>query len=497
MKQTNNHEEVCQAIAEVKRRHFFCCAVVWSLKLLTVWNFILGFVFLLVRQLGFKLVDFAGFSAIGLPVCILSAMLFSFRRALPEEKVLALLDNYNHCGGILLAEQETGDKGWSNKISGKLQIPEFSVNYGGQVPNILISIVFLALCISVPVYSITGPNDRRINLSEIKENILEQIDTLVETETVEPEKAEELVRALENIVSGSDNTDPSRTFEALDQLQEKLKKEASREAQKLQSDLEKLGQLNSLAEELKKQSESSPEAAKALNEMLKKMAESKEGKELMGKSKELGRALENALDGSASEQSLQDAARQLQEYIEQEVEKKRQAAQKIVKARMIDKKTFDKLMKEGKIKPATLQDIKDNPDAELLVAPGECESGQSGSGKDGSGISGAEAGGDGMSVGNGGVSAGGGTAPLKFNRLTSEHRVKFIDEALPSPSEGSLEDSVAIGQGVTAPEILPADSSGSGKAVDWKQQNNNAVESELILPRHRSAVKKFFERNNP
>jgi len=485
---------ISQAIVKVQNRHLLCYASAWFFKLLTGWNFIVGFLFLILRQLGFALVDFIGFSIAGLPVCILLAILIAYRRRLNEGKILALLDNHNRCGGLLLAERETGDESWMDQVSENLQIPDFRVNFSARLPNVIFSVVFIILCVVVPVYSGAALKEHRINLGEIKDTLVEQIDTLVETETLSPEKAEELSRALEQIVAGSDRNDPSKTFEALDQLQEKLKKEARQEAQKILSDLEKLGQMNSLAEELKKQTDSSSEAAESLKEMLKKFAGSQEGKEFMKQSGEAGKAMEGAMqDGEHSHQAMQEAARQLQDYIDKESEKKELAARKMKNARLIDQQTLEKLLKEGKLKKATLKDIMNNPDAEVFVAPsldGSCNNGGE------PGLAEGQNGQDGQMVGSGGAGRDGGSAPLNFNRLTSDHKVKFIDEALPSPNESSLEDSVVIGQGVTAPELLPADHSQSG-SVQWNNQQNSAAESEIILPRHRNAVRNFFDRNNP
>jgi hypothetical protein len=100
-------------------------------------------------------------------------------------------------------------------------------------------------------------------------------------------------------------------------------------------------------------------------------------------------------------------------------------------------------------------------------------------------------------TGNGGISRGGGSAPLNFNRKSSEHNTSFKDEKLPDPAAVSLEDSVSIGMGISAPTVEAGQASqnlqsDSAAALPGRSSGKN----EIILPRHRNAVKKFFERQN-
>jgi len=224
-----------------------------------------------------------------------------------------------------------------------------------------------------------------------------------------------------------------------------------------------------------------------------------------GSGDSLEQKMQQAGEGGAdSSEAAQEAAQQLQDYIQQRAEEMRAAAEKLVKARLLDRKTYEKLKQEGRLRPATEADLAPGSGADLVIAPEDAESGE-GEGQSGGQSGEGEPGSDsGIMVvdpqsGSPGGQAGrdGGTAPLNFSRESSEHSLKFKDEALPSPASTDLEDSVAIGMAISAPQIESSDGQQLSGPVDWQKSDKSGGESDVILPRHRSAVKRYFERNVP
>lgn len=499
MNELEKNQKIYLAVRVMRWRHLGFATLIQTLKLVTAWNFMAGVVFLILRHLQFFQIDFIGFSMIGLPVCFLAGTALASRQIVPDEKLVALVDSHNNAGGLLLAAFETGDQAWENRTASELQLPEFSVDYTQRLPGLLLSLLFLLLCVNIPVYSFLGNNDPRIQLKEMHENALDQIEILAETGAIDPKEAEILKGTVEQIGDASDRNDPSKTFEALDQLQEKLRHESAQEAQKEMDKLDELSKLSSLADKLSDNQGDLEKMKEAAKELMKQLSQSEMGQKMQQQSAgDSGKSIEEALaeDGFAAEEA-ENAAKELKDYIAQQARQIKEAAGKMLKARLIDRQTFDKLQKEGKIKPLTAEELAKNPDAEIIAAP--AEAGQGGEGQNGDGQPGELQ----MLLDNGqpgtpgGVGRDGGTAPLQYNRKTSEHGVGLKDEQLPAPKASSLDNSITIGMGVTAPQLLNDESSPSTTTLNWKQPGKLSGESDIILPRHRNAVKKYFDRGKP
>ena len=520
---TREGDNTAQALKVLKARYLLFCTMLHALSLLTFYNFASGCIFLLLRQLRLASIDFVGFSLVGIPICLLVALALAFRRQLDDSRGMALLDGYNQSGGLLLAQFETGDQSWKNR-HGELKTPAFRVNLSGRLPALLVSIMFVVLSITMPVRQVQGDRDPRLELKDVQQTATAQVEALEEAGLIDEQKADELKETIEQISAASDRNDPSKTFEAFDQLQEKMRKESSVGAQKMQTEQENLQSLQTLADQL--ENANSPEkmsqALDALREKLEKCGMDAASIKQPGE-KSLEQNMQQAgQGGQQSAESSAAAAQQLKDYIQQRSEELRAAAEKLVKARLLDRKTYEKLKEEGRLRPATEADLAPGSGADLVIAPAEAgesqeESGQqpggSDSGQPGSrgGQPGSEGGQPGSEGGQPGImvvdptqggasgQAGrdGGSAPLNFSRQSSEHQLKFKDEALPAPAAQAIEDSVAIGMAVSAPQVGSTSGDTPSGRVDWQKSEKSGGESDIILPRHRSAVRRYFERNVP
>ncbi|KAF1080880.1 MAG: hypothetical protein GQF41_2694 [Candidatus Rifleibacterium amylolyticum] len=502
-------EDSLTALKTLRMRYLLSYSLLLALRFMTFYNFIAGFLFLLLRQLRLASIDFVGFSLAGIPVCLLVALAVAFRSQLADERAMALIDSHNASGGMLLAEFETGDHSWKNR-QGSLKSPRLQLKLNRRLPALLVSLLFLALSVVIPVRQATGDRDPRLDLQEMQQNAMAQVEALEEAGLIDEKKADELKETIDQIISASDRNDPSKTFEAFDQLQEKMRKDSAAGAEKMLSEQENLQTLQSLADQLKN-ADSQEKMKQALDALRDKLEEC--GLDAASMKQPGGDSLENKMQqagegGEGSTEAAAEAAQQLQEYMQQRAEEMRAAAEKLVKARLLDRKTYEKLKQEGRLRPATEADLAPGSGADLVIAPadeGGDASGESGDqqGEGGSG-SGSQDGQPGIMVvdpqsGSPSGQAGrdGGTAPLNFNRQSSEHSLKFKDEALPTPASTDLEDSVAIGMAISAPQIDTAEGQGSSGPVDWQKSDKSGGESDVILPKHRSAVKRYFERKVP
>ncbi|EKD82204.1 MAG: hypothetical protein ACD_39C01427G0001, partial [uncultured bacterium] len=310
-----------QALKQLQMRYLVSITILQTLSLATVYNFVIGFLFLLLRQLRLASIDFVGFSLIGIPVCILTALAVAYRRRLDSARGMALLDSYNQSGGMLLAEFETGDASWRNR--GKvLATPGFRINVSGRMPALLVSVLFIALSITIPVRQVQGNRDPHLELKDIQQNASTQVEALEEAGLIDEQKATELKETIEQITEASDRNDPSKTFEAFDQLQEKMRKESSVGAEKMLAEQENLQSLQTLADQLKN-ADSPEKLSKALDALREKLEQC--GMDAASIKQPDGQSLEQNMQqagsgGQQSNQSAAEAAQQLKDYIQQRTE---------------------------------------------------------------------------------------------------------------------------------------------------------------------------------
>jgi hypothetical protein len=503
-----NHNSTRSAVKQFCSRYLLWSASLKFLSIITFWNFAFGFLILVLRQLRYEALDFLAFSLAGIPVCLLLTLIIVLKKQLPGEKALAALDSYNRAGGLLLSIAETSDKNWHNKLPAQIQIPPLQANFSKKIPVLLISVIFLLAGIKVPLIGTSRYEDPGMDLQTVAEEAVLKIETLEETETITPEEAQELKETVGKIIESADKNDPSKTFEALDQLEERLSQAAQADTQKSAAKMKEMQNLQEMAKQLQSADPSDLESLKNAAAKLKKNFSGSElAKQMAAEQKDaINKGLE-AVGGSDAQtaQQLKKAAEELNSYIEKKAAEMAQNAAKMLKVKLIDQKTMQQLLKEGKIKPVT--DLNDPAlkDAELFMAPsngdsqgaaasGSGQTGQGSQGQNGNGGQGQN--GQGESSGSGGISKGGGTAPLNYNRKSSEHDIGYKDELLPAPQALSLEDSVVIGQGIAAPQTEATDGSNQTSQPHAIQDPARSTgQTELILPRHRNAVKNYFDRN--
>lgn len=96
--------------------------------------------------------------------------------------------------------------------------------------------------------------------------------------------------------------------------------------------------------------------------------------------------------------------------------------------------------------------------------------------------------------GRGGIDRGGATAAMTWSDPTSEKGMKFKERALP-PGEVNVRDSRQVGIGATAPQRTHAGVDDSGSLAGAKAGGGSA-NVQAILPEHRAAVTRYFQRSN-
>ncbi len=463
----------------LKNRIYGFSFLIYNFNFLIFWNFALGLLILSLRTLGIVGNDHFESLWVGIPIGLLISIFHIGRNPISEKKLIAILDSYNNAGGVLISAEETGDQQWEPKLCKEYKIPGLKLHLSNHIFLLLLSFLFLiaGLRIDIPSRSVIGPTSIDLRNSEQKSTL--KIDTLEETGLIEEKSSEELKKALEHIKSESDGLDPSRTFESLDNLENKISREAEKGISELQKHLEALQGLKNLSDKLQKSAEISPQELKKAKNEMKEMLE-----KAMGKDSKADKALKQLSDSlNLDNKELSKASKNLQEYIKNETQKMKQNAERLMKAKVIDKATFEKLKKAGKVKEW---------DGKTPLKQGEFMFVEGENGKNGNrGLTPCQSGGN--QIGKGGVSRGPGTSKIKHNRISSEHGVKFKDEALPAPTINSLDDSEVVGIGMTAPDVNnEIDANVSSTNWDIKARNNGRTH--LVLPKHRAIVRDYFSR---
>ncbi|MGM0598559.1 MAG: hypothetical protein ACQETH_01965 [Candidatus Rifleibacteriota bacterium] len=489
-------DQIKNALRELQKGYFIRLTAIFAVGILTIWNFFAGLMALVLRQLKFESIDITGFAFSGILISLLLGLLAAYRKRVSVKEAITILDAFNNTGGLLLASWETGDSSWINKISGKIVAPPLRLGFTRRLLLLLLSLVFFLAGLFLPVINFASLNNPPMNLKNFKQKAMLKIETLEEEKLIEEKKAAELTNTLNNISKTANKNDPSDTFEAFDRLDEKMQNIGDKAVKKAAEKMEEMKKLQSLSDKLKNSDKLDSKAFEsALEDLKKNLQNSALKKNMPAKtSDQMDKSLNN-LSGKASEQQLSKAVKQLQSYIQNEQQRIDKMMQQLKQVKIIDQKTFEKLKQQGKIKPA--KEGKGSKGQKIIVAPSgnkvkEASSGGSSSSAK-SGKSGAKGSNSGKAYGKGGISRDGGSAPLDFDRKSSKHGIEFKDEKLPDPP--AVGSAISIGMGITAPLVEEQlTSEPSSETFNSKKAKKTHKSDQIILPRHRSAVKSFFDR---
>jgi hypothetical protein len=93
----------------------------------------------------------------------------------------------------------------------------------------------------------------------------------------------------------------------------------------------------------------------------------------------------------------------------------------------------------------------------------------------------------------GGINRGRGDAPMTWKDESTEQGAKFKEEALPASDR--FNDSQFVGVSQTAPELSDDKVVAGHGALASAQASGGAAHSQVVLPRHKQTVQKFFKRD--
>lgn len=401
-----------------------------------------------------------------LPVLLLAALLYEWRRRPSRTVLRGILDRNNRLGGLLIAGESVDVSAW---MPAQLAVHPPRIQWKGRRSILLFlgASVYLIIAFLIPDSSIALHRPKTLEVGQLVRDLQAQLDVLAEEKILETEKASELRGRLDDLRLESSGADPARTWEALDHLQQSTSESAQKSAEETLARLEALSQAETLAGALalamtNLDEQVSAQASRDLGQLLR------EAQLTSGKLGDLD--LSKLLSGTATN-GLSPA--QLGSLLEKIALAKNVlglsltnlASLKLIDARML-----------GKCAGAC-QGGDTNALAAFLA---QCQSTNACQSL--------------LGYGRGGVNRGRGDAPMTWTDGSSEENVKFKEQILPSGV--SLQDPELIGVSRAAPEQSDPQLALQAGALAQAPGGGGSAPAAQVLPRHKKAVEKFFKRES-
>jgi len=458
-----------QSIRRFIRRLALLLAFKQSLAFITIWCFVWGAAALVLRAASATQRKPLLWGAIGIAVAVAAAAALSRKRLPSAASVRALLDSRNDCGGLLMAGADADLGDW--RIP-EIRLPGLRWRNARAFGLLAASIAFVAVSLLAPVRFGTTNAARPMDVSREVENLSAQIEALKEAQVIEEAKAEALEQKLDQLGQEASGEDPAKTWEALDHLNDAVEKAAKEAAETANARQERLARAEALAEGLmagadQLDSKTMTEAMRTLGEMMREAME--ENDALAG---DLSPEAQEAIkSGSLKPEHLKDVSKALgkgKSSLNQKLSKLSQSGQSGsinpnslkggAQAKRRDNSGLARFLKENaekmSVDEATLQ---------------WCEGGK------------------------GGVDRGRGDAAMTWTDGTSEKDAKFKEKVLPPSSVAGLNDSQLLGLSASAPTVDTSGVAAHG-ALNKAASGGGSAYTQTILPRHRGAVKRYFDR---
>jgi len=483
-----------KAIREFRSLLAALLALRLTLTCVTVWGFLWGMGVLILRAaVGVPRGPLAWGLAGMLPAVAVGIILS--RRQLPRPaQVRALLDRQSHCGGLYMAAEEVDLGQWQRRMP-PVSVPDLGWRGGRAWGLLAAALVFVIIGFLVPQRLVLINPGHTLEVDEQIAKLTGQIELLKEENVIEPSKAEVLQEKLAQIRNEALGEDPVKTWEALDHIEAMPKQAAEEAAEAAISETEELTKAEALAEALSEALENASggsgaegmdpermaEAMAELAQMVKEAAKENEQLERRLNSRELVKACERGEISAAQLKEMADSLRLSKDELAE-------LLKRLNEGELIDIETLDLNAELGECDADGLaRFLAENPGnmsvGELVDLWNGGLLGGEGPGQDN---------GDGL-PGRGGVSRGRADASMTWGDESSDEGAKFKEIVLPPAAVGKIKESIVAGVSKGAPTIETGGPSEPG-ALSGAATGSGSAHTHTVLPRHRGAVRRYFER---
>lgn len=466
-----NNEE--RAIDQFRLRLAGLLALKYALAALTIWAFLAGIAVLALRSLGISSLALL-WGLTTLPVALVPAVMLAWRRLPGRTAVRAVLDRHSLCGGLLMAGAEVELGGWRRTMPA-IDLPHLQWRSRRAWGLLAGGVAFVLLGLLLPQGFAEMGTPPGLNIEKQKAKLEKQIDVLKEEALLEPRKADDLKTKLDQLRREALGKEPVKTLDALDHLKDTVSQTAREAAESTARKNETLGQAETLADLLKKKkpmeisAKTSAEAMKQLAVLTRKAAAENE---LVEKGLELDKETLDALkDGTLTPEQLE----KLKDLLKDAKGDLARQLDKLSKADLIKAEQLEQCDKAGQCDCEGLAAyLKQNGASEALCK--ECRGGDK--------------------PGRGGISRGPGAAAMLWKDPTTEEGFQFKEEALPPAQLQALKDSKIKGLSTGAPQKGGEAETTESGALAGSAAGGGSASTQVVLPRHRGAVERYFERPN-
>lgn len=424
---------------------------------------------------------FAGMLFLSLP-----AVFFASRHLPDREKLTGYLDACGKCGGLLIAGKTSQSPDWPTDLP-----PCPAIRWRGARSSslFLLALVFALLVSCLPDKIVSPGKTGRLQVDTLVAELNQQLETLVEQEIIEEEKATDYAEELNQLLEKNTVDEAGLTWEALDHLAETFSNEASETAAETLRELAENAKTASAAEALAQAAgkmgsgeELSEEMEKALAEFaeyLKKSAETQAALEKIMK-----QLAENAGEGlgTLTPEQLKQLAEAMSNLTAEQLAK----LGELKEMKLISAEQLQQCQNAGECGQEALA-------AWLKQEGGECPAAATclgGSPSDAAALMALQ----GMAPGDGGITRGPGHGEMAFSGNTDEAGAAFKDEVIKA-DRLDLEKSRLAGISFAAPTADTEAAGSTGGTFTPSQDADTAAARQVILPRHRSTVENYFKRN--
>jgi len=436
--------------------------------LATLYLFVYGVVVLLFRALTRCPRNLLAFGFLALFPVAAVALALERRKFPARTAVKALLDSMHRCGGLLVAGDERDAGAWDARLP-EFRVPTVHWHARRHVLALTASAIFVVFAFSIPRRYTRPQSSYTLEVDHLVEELTEQVDLLEEEAVLEDTRARALRDELDRLAEEARGDDPARTLEALDHIQAVMNERASEAAEAALAQVEEMTKAQALADA------SATLAATGRDPAL--MAAAMKALAGLLKDQELERMLAGALPegllGAAQAGALTpEQLKALSELLKQCKGECRGCLGRLCKARLIDAKFLKLCKNAGRYDPDALAAFLADGQAgkELAVLLRAC-------------------------CGKGGVDRGRGDAPMTWTEGSSEQGAAFKEQVLPPGPVSGLNNTKLVGISAAVPKVS-AGATPVRSGVLATGEGPGAAHTRTVLPRHRAAVRRYFERTD-
>ena len=398
---------------------------------------------------------------------LLPAAILAWRRARREspttDQLLALVDARAECGGLLMASADAPLGGWTVDVA-KTAIPEirWRARRAASLATAAAAFVVAVLIAPAPAKATRTALDVHRDVDRLES----RIELLRQEEVLQPERAEQMTKTLEQLRKDATGDDPAKAWETLDAIDEASARAAREAADAAVREAEELTKLEAMASGLESGALSPSQTAAAMADLASEVQRAEQS------SKELAKNLSQALRDAAAKSALTTAQlRQLAGTAGQCKLSARGKMAKLSSGSLIDPKAMKAFDRAAALDRSALgRFLKENPGNEHYgdTVGQWCRNGKPG------------------------VSRGRGDAPMFFGEKT-EDGGKFSEKTLPPAAAAALADSQVVAVSAGAPQANPSGAARAG-GLTGAQAGGGSAFTPTVLPRHRGTVQRYFER---